>query len=95
MHFLRTDLDLKFSKDFSGNFSIGNLFADETSRAGTVPLQRTGSGSYMGTIFSIMLDYKFNKYLSLSTKVAKFNPGNYFADKKDGYWGYMQAMLEF
>ncbi|MFA6929990.1 MAG: alginate export family protein [Lentisphaeria bacterium] len=95
MHFLRTDLNLICSPDFNVNFSVGNLFADQTEKAGTAPLVRSGGGSYMGTLLSLMLDYRLNQYLSFSAKMSKFAPGSYFADGKEGYWCQFQALAEF
>jgi len=95
MHFLRTDVGLVFSRDFKGNFAVGNLYADDTDRDGLYPVARTGGGSYMGTLLALMLDYRYNEYLSFSAKMAKFSPGSYFADGKEGYWCQLQVMAEF
>ncbi len=95
MHFLRTDLNLLCSKDFTANFSVGNLFADNIDRAGTLPVARTGGGNYMGTLLSLMLDYRLNKNWSFSTKMSRFSPGNYFVNGKEGYWCQLQVLAEF
>jgi len=95
MHYLRTDLNLVINKDFKANLAVGNLYADQTDRAGQYPHSRSGGGSYMGTLLALMLDYRFNEYLSFSSKMAKFSPGNYFANGKEGYWCQLQVMAEF
>lgn len=94
MHFLRTDVNLIVSKDFKANVSVGNLYADNTEKAGLYPVSRSGGGSYMGTLLSLMLDYRLNEYLSFSAKMAKFAPGSYFADGKEGYWCQLQVLAE-
>ncbi len=95
MHFVRSDINLVYSKDLKGNFSVGNLYADETDRDARIPLTRSGGGSYMGTLLSVMLDYRASDMLSFAAKLSKFKPGSYFRDGKSGYWCQLQAMLEF